>query len=302
MSRHSSSPEPKRRSGNRTGWRMLITIILNFLITVAEILGGIFAGSLSLISDAMHNFSDGVAVTLSYLAIQLNKKPKNFKYTFGYKRAEILVAVFNSAILIGISAFLVLEAINRLRSPEVVQGDLMILVASIGLLANIVGTMLLRPGARDNMNIRSAYLHLLSDALSSVGVVIGGIFIHLLRIYWIDPLLTIGISLYIVKESYDIVKGAVSLLMMATPPHLSIPKIEAELYNIEKIQNVHHVHLWRINENTIHFEAHVEVDDLSISETTDMMTTIEQRLREKFAITHVTIQFECGKCGEKRLV
>ncbi|MBN2425115.1 MAG: cation transporter [Calditrichaceae bacterium] len=283
-------------------WRLLVTIVLNFIITIAQIIGGILSGSLSLISDALHNFSDGIAIIISYIAIRLNKKPKNFKYTFGYKRAEILAAVFNAAVLIGIGFYLLIEAYERFRNPVVIEGKLMTTVAIIGLLANFLGIILLKPGTSNNMNIRSAYLHLMSDTFSSVGVVLGGLAIYFFNIYWIDPVLTLIISIYIIKESYSIIKESIDLLMMAAPSNISIPEIEEKLSRINNINNLHHVHLWRINDTDIHFEAHVETDDIPISKTDDILRQIEQVLKENFGIYHVTIQFECQKCGIKKLV
>ncbi len=289
-------------SAETSGWRLLVTIVLNFVITIAEIIGGILSGSLSLISDALHNFSDGIAVIISYIAIRLNKRPKDAKFTFGYKRAEILAAVFNASVLIGISLYLFFEAYNRFANPEHVEGGLMTIVASIGLIANVTGTLLLKSGSKDNINIRSAYLHLLSDAVSSLGVIIGGIFIYLYKIYWIDPLLTVLISLYIIKESYEIVKEATEVLMMAAPENLSIDELEKEIMKLDGVKNIHHVHLWRVNEKDIHFEAHVEVDDVLVSKTEEMLTQIENTMHDKFDISHVTIQFECDRCNVKELV
>jgi len=282
--------------------RFIITIGLNFLITLAEIIGGIFSGSLSLISDALHNFSDGIAVILSYFAIRLGKKPSTFDYTFGFKRAEIIVAVFNSAVLIGISLYLIIEAADRLVHPSPVEGKVMLIVATIGFIANVAGTLLLKKGSNNNMNIRSAYLHLLSDAVSSLGVILGGLFIYIYEIYWLDPLLTFLISIYIMKSSYSIVKESIGVLMMGTPPEYSIPLIENSLTEIDDIKNVHHVHLWRINENQTHFEAHVEIDDILISHSNEILNKIELLLNEKFNIQHITIQFECDRCGVKKLV
>ncbi len=285
-----------------SGWRLAVTIALNFLITIAEIIGGIISGSLSLISDALHNFSDGIAVIISYIAIRLNKKPKDEKFTFGYKRAEIIAAVFNASILIGISLYLFFEAYNRFANPEHVQGGLMTIVAAVGLVANVIGTLLLKSGSKNNMNIRSAYLHLLSDAVSSFGVIIGGLFIYFYNIYWIDPLLTVIISLYIIKESYAIVKEATEVLMMAAPNNLSINDLETELLKIDRIKNVHHVHLWQVKENDIHFEAHIFVDDQMISKTEEILEEVEKLLHDKFEIGHVTLQFECSRCENGTLL
>jgi len=285
-----------------SGWRLVVTITLNFVITIAEIIGGLISGSLSLISDALHNFSDGIAIIISYIAIRLNKKPKDEKFTFGYKRAEIIAAVFNASVLIGISLYLFFEAYNRFANPEHVEGGLMTIVATIGLVANIVGTLLLRAGSKDNMNIRSAYLHLLSDAVSSFGVIIGGLFIYFYNVYWIDPLLTVLISLYIIKESYVIVKEATEVLMMAAPEELSITKLEEELLKLETIKNIHHVHLWRVNEHDIHFEAHVFVEDQMVSKTETILEQAEKLLHDKFDIGHVTLQFECTRCENETLI
>jgi len=293
---------PHHHSTETSGTRLLITIILNFIITIAEIIGGIISGSLSLISDALHNFSDGIAVIISYIAIRLNRKPKNTHFTFGYKRAEILAAIFNASVLIGISLFLFFEAYNRFTNPQEIKGGLMIIVASIGLTANFIGTMLLKSGSKDNINIRSAYLHLLSDAVSSMGVIIGGVFIYVYNVYWIDPILTVLISIYIIKESWVIVKEAITVLMMAAPSDISIKDVENEITNLEGILNIHHVHFWSINEKDIHFEAHIEVDDILVSKTENKISDIEKLLHDKFDINHVTIQFESGRCSETGLV
>jgi len=285
-----------------SGARLLITLILNLIITVAEIIGGIISGSLSLISDALHNFSDGIAVVISYIAIRLNRKPKSPHYTFGLKRAQIIAAIINASVLVAISLYLFYEAYHRFVAPEPIKGGLMIVVATIGLLANTIGTLLLRTGAKGNMNIRSAYLHLLSDAISSMGVIIGGIAIWLWNAYWVDPLLTVLISLYIIRESYHILKEALDIVLMASPDNISIEDISENLTNIEGIKNIHHVHLWQMDENHIHFEAHADIEDRPVSETALLLQKIEEMLKEKYDINHVTIQFECDSCNVKDLL
>jgi cobalt-zinc-cadmium efflux system protein len=193
-----------KHTHSSTGIRLLITVILNVLITVAEIIGGIISGSLALISDALHNFSDAISVIISYIAIKLKGRDNSPKHTFGFKRAEILAAVINSSVLVAISVYLIYQAVLRFQHPEPIKGVLMTVVASIGLAANIAGTLLLKRDAKTSMNIRSSYFHLLSDAVSSVAVITGGLAIVLWNIYWIDPVLTILISIYITRESYKI--------------------------------------------------------------------------------------------------
>jgi cobalt-zinc-cadmium efflux system protein len=277
-------------------------MLLNFLITIAEIIGGIFSGSLSLISDALHNFSDGIAIIITYIAMKLGKKPKTLKYTFGLKRAEILAAIINSSTLIVISFFLIKEAIDKLINPTQITGYLMLIIATIGLIANIAGTLLLKKGAKDSMNMRAAYLHLFSDAISSLAVIIGAIFIIYFQVYWIDPILTILISLYILKEAYSITKEAVEVLMMAAPEGIDANNIKSEVEAFKGVVNIHHLHLWKLNDNTIHFEAHIEVKDDLISNLMPLKEEIEELLEHKFGIEHTTIQFEIGDCNQELIV
>lgn len=282
--------------------RLFITIALNFLITLTEIVGGIISGSLALISDAMHNFSDGVAVIITYIALRLSKKPKTIKYTFGLKRAEIIAAILNASTLIIISFFLIKEAIERLYTPSKISGDLMLVVAIIGLLANVVGTLLLKKDSKANINIRAAYFHLLSDVFSSIAVIIGAIFIIYYEIYWIDPVLTILISLYILRETYKIVKESIDILMMSNPEEIDLHEIKDIVEKIPGVNNIHHIHLWKLNDVEKHFEAHIEVEDMIISKTTEIQNKIELELKKRYNINHLTLQFECGKCEEKKIL
>ncbi len=277
-------------------------MVLNFLITIAEVIGGIYSGSLSLLSDAMHNFSDGIAIIITYIAIRLSKRPRTLRHTFGLKRAEILAAIINASTLIIISFFLIREAIDRFSNPTPITGSLMLAVAVVGLVANVVGTMLLKRGSEGNINIRAAYFHLLSDAVSSLGVIIGAVFIMVFNITWIDPVLTILISLYILKETYEIVKESVDVIMMSTPPDIDMSELQRAVESIPGVKNMHHVHLWKMNDSDIHFEAHVDVNDLLVSNTTEIRREIEKRLHDKHAINHTTLQFECDTCSKKDLV
>jgi cobalt-zinc-cadmium efflux system protein len=285
-----------------TGIRLVITIILNFTITVAEIIGGIISGSLSLISDALHNFSDGISVIISYFAIRLKQKDYSSKHTFGFKRAEVLAAVINSSVLVIISIYLFYEAVIRFQNPEPIKGVLMTIVATVGLAANIIGTLLLKRDAATSINIRSSYLHLLTDAISSVAVILGGLAIVFWNIYWIDPVLTILIAVYITRESFKILSDAIHVLMEGAPPGIKIKEIQREVEALEEVEDIHHLHIWTVGENDVHLEAHVNVPDMMISKTNLLGEKIEQILKEKFGINHVTLQFECEQCKEAGLV
>lgn len=281
---------------------LFFTFALNFLITIVEVIGGFISGSLSLLSDALHNFSDGIAIIITYIAIRLSKKPKTLKYTFGLKRAEIIAAIINSSTLIIISFFLIKEAFDRFYNPSPIIGSLMLIVASVGLLANVTGTLLLKKGAENNLNIRAAYFHLLSDAVSSLAVIIGAIFIIYFKIYWIDPLLTIFISLYILKETYVIVKESLDVIMMSSPDRIDLNELKNLVEEVPGVQNIHHIHLWKLNDNDTHFEAHIEVENIKVSETSEIQLQIDKLLRDNYEINHTTLQFECKKCEIKELV
>ena len=291
-----------KHTHSSTGGRLLITMLLNFVITIAEVIGGILSGSLSLISDALHNFSDGISVIISYIAIKLKQRDNSYKHTFGFRRAEILAAVINSSVLVVICIYLFYEAIQRFTDPQPIEGMLMTGVAAIGLIANVIGTLLLKRDAEHSINIRSSYLHLLSDAVSSVAVIVGGLAILLWNIYWIDPVLTILIGLYILKESFHILMEATHVLMEGTPPGISIEDIQKEVVQLEGVEDIHHVHIWMVGENDIHIEAHINVPDMLISKSNILREEIEQLLKEKFGINHITLQFECNQCKDVGLV
>jgi len=280
--------------------KMMLSFSLNLGITLAEVIGGIISGSLALLSDSLHNFSDSMGIFASYFAIKIGERKKNEKFTFGYKRAEILVAFANSAVLVGVSLFLIFEAYKRFKSPEPIKGSLMLFVALIGLFANLASVILLHEHAHESMNIRSAYLHLVSDSLSSIAVVLGGIAITKWNVFWIDPLITVLISLYILHESYGILKESIEVLMEAAP-NLDFQKIKEEIESIPKVRNAHHFHAWRVGENEIHFECHVETEDMLLSEAQKLIDAIADKLK-KFGITHVTIQLETGRCKEKSMI
>jgi cobalt-zinc-cadmium efflux system protein len=291
-----------RATGNPLEKNLLVTMALNFLITVVEAVGGIVSGSLSLLSDAMHNFSDGIAIIVSYIAIRLSKRPRTLKYTFGLKRTEVLAAIINASTLIVISFFLIREAIGRFSNPTPITGILMLVVAVIGLAANIVGTVLLKKGASGNINVRAAYFHLLSDAVSSLAVIIGAVCIIVFNISWIDPALTIALSLYILKETYEILKEAIDVLLMSAPTDLDINDIQLALEAIPGVKNIHHVHVWKMNDSESHFEAHIDVEDLPVSRTGSIRAEIERCLHDRYDIHHTTLQFECDSCQTKALI
>ena len=298
MSEHNHHHNHNTSEINGAG--LIFVILLNFTITIVQIIGGLYSKSLSLISDALHNFSDGIAIIISYMAIKMYGNEKDEKRTFGYKRAIILAAFINSSILIVISLFLFKEAFVKFFYPQPINGFVVIWVSLVGLIANVLCVFLLQKGSKDDMNMRSSYLHLLGDALSSVGVLISGIAIYYFKLYWIDPLITVLIAAYVLKECLEITIEALNIFMQNVPGHINLQLVIKDIENIEDVVGVHHVHIWGLDEKNTHFEAHINVNEMLVSETKIILDKIQNLLREKHEINHITIQFEYNGCGDKK--
>ncbi len=283
--------------------RLLISILLNGLITLTEIVGGILSNSLALISDAIHNLSDTLALTLAWIANRVGKRKPDARRTFGYKRFEILSAFINASVLTVISIYLIYEAVLRFLHPEPVKSGLMLLIALIGLFANLVSMLFLHRDSKESLNVKAAYIHLLGDTMSSVVVIGGGVLIYYTDILWIDPLLTVIISIVIMVQGYRILQESIDILMQSTPQNLNLAEIKALLEKHPMIRNIHHVHCWQLQDHDILFEAHIETSkNLLLSDSAILVAEIEILLREKFRITHTTLQVEFDVCGDKAMI
>ena len=303
MGHHHNHGHHHHHHDGSEGGKLLITVVLNFTITIAEFIGGIFSNSLALISDAVHNLSDTLALLIAYVTVRVSKKPSNQSNTFGYKRIQILAALFNAATLIAICIYLLYEAYLRFFNPEPIKSIPMFVVATIGLVANLVSVILLKKHSKDNLNIRAAYLHLIGDTLSSVAVIIGGVLIFFFEMYWIDPLITVLISLYIIKETYSILFETYKILMQSTPSNIDVEEVVEKLQKIDEIKGVHHVHIWNLTDKEIHFEGHLDVDkDMTVSESQNIIDRAQKILSNEFDIGHTTFQFECNRCDDKSLI
>ncbi|MGB5378044.1 cation diffusion facilitator family transporter [Muriicola sp.] len=285
------------------GKNLLVSILLNIIITIAQVIGGIVSGSLALLSDALHNFSDVLSLLLSYTATRYTKKKASVKRTFGYKRAEIMAAFINSATLIVVAIILMKEAIERLIHPEPIESTIVIWLSALGIAVNGFSMLLLKKDADHNMNMKSAYLHLLTDMLASVAVLVGGLLMKFYEIYWIDPLLTIAIGLYLIYMGYDLLKASTKVLMLFTPEAIKVEEIVKVLSTISPVKNVHHVHIWQLNEHEIHLEAHVDFhENISLHEFDKVLDEIEEKAYHHFGISHVNIQPEYGKCESDEII
>ncbi len=283
-----------------SGKNLILTIVLNLIITLSQIVGGIVSGSLALLSDAMHNFSDVLALVIAYVANRLAARPGDAARTFGFKRAEILAALFNASVLIGIALFLLVEAAQKFYRPERIDSIWVIGLGGLSIVLNTLSVWLIKEDSHDNMNVKAAYLHLLTDVMTSVAVVIGGVLMYSLGIYWIDPLVSALIALYLVRASWDIVKESVAILMEFTPKEIDIDTVAAAIEEEPEVSGVHHIHLWRLDEHQINLEAHLDMrEDLPISKCHTLIGRLEQKLYERFGIDHATFQCEYDRCDDK---
>ena len=284
------------------GKSLILSIILNVGITVAQIVGGLLSSSIALLSDAAHNFSDVLALLFSYIAEKLSGRERTLKQTFGYKRAGIFAAFTNSATLMIVAAILVDEAIDRLMNPRPIEGNIVIYLAALGILFNGISALLVKRGAETNTNMRSAYLHLFTDMLTSVGVFIGGFAIKFLGWFWVDGAITIVISIYLIYSSWGIFYSSLRIFMQFTPSQISIEAIADEIAKIEGVKNIHHVHVWKLDDHEMMFEAHLDLkEDFTISQFELILEKVDATL-DNFSIHHFNIQPEWERADEKSLI
>lgn len=286
-----------------SGTKLFITVVLNVVITLSQIVGGIFSGSLALLSDAMHNFSDVLALLVAWGANRLAARPGSMEKTFGFKRAEIIAALFNASVLMGIALFLIIEAIHKFIHPEPIASGWVIGLGLLSILLNAASVLLIKEDAHENMNVKAAYLHLMTDVGTSVAVVLGGVLMYYWQLFWVDPLISLLIALYLIYASYDIIRESTAILMQFAPEGLDLEDLAEAVAQLPGIENLHHLHIWRLNDHDIFLEAHVDfASNLHLIEVTHKLEAIERLLRERFHIAHVTLQPEYRRGDDKRLI
>ena len=285
------------------GKNLLYSIFLNVVITVAQVVGGIISGSLALLSDALHNFSDVLSLVFSYVAHKLSRRKASLEQTFGLKRAELIAAFVNALSLIVVAIYLIYQAISRFFHPHEIQPTIVIWLAALGILVNGFSVLLLKKDADHNLNMKSAYLHLLTDMLASVAVLIGGILMYYFQIYWVDSILTLIIAIYLIIVGIDLLIKATKMLMLFTPEEINVKEIVRTVNQIKGVKKLHHIHVWHLNEEELHLEAHLDCsEDIKLSEFNDLLHKIESVLLEKFNINHVNIQPEFQKEDPKEII
>lgn len=283
---------------NQTEGRLWISIFLNLGITLAEFVGGIVSGSLSLLSDALHNLNDTTSLGISLAARKISKKDANKEKTFGYKRAEIIGAFINLITLVIIALYLVKEGIERFYNPQPIDGMIMFAVAVVGLIGNFVTALLLYRSSQENINIRSAYIHILSDGLSSVGVIIAGYLILQYQLFIVDTILTLIIAGYILWQSYYMLRETIDILMESTPSEIEIAEVSSAMQQVAGVLDVHHLHVWRLDENNILLESHVVIDEQDMNDMEAIKLSLKELLGNSFQIHHSTLEFEFEPCDE----
>jgi len=276
--------------------QLKIALAATALVAVVELLGGLRAGSLALLSDAAHVSMDVVALGIALAAAVQAKRPATHRQTYGFARYEILAALANGCLLSAVTVLIVIEAVHRLFQPVLPSGGLMAAVAGFGLIVNVaVGIMLVR-GNHGNLNMRAAMLHVGGDALSAISVIAGGLLIAATGIARIDPILSLVVAAIIVVGIVAVVREATDVLLESAPDHAAIPAVRTRIGRVDGVVDVHDLHVWTIGSGTHALSAHIVLDDRKLSEASAILRGIDTAVRDDFEITHVTVQFECESC------
>jgi cobalt-zinc-cadmium efflux system protein len=277
---------------------MLIVLLITSVVMIAEVIGGLLANSLALLSDAGHMLTDILAISLSIVAMKFAKRPPTLSKTYGFYRLEILAAFFNGILLIGIAVVIFMKAYERFVHPETIKGVYMLGVAMVGLIANGAGIAILNQSARKNLNVKSAFFHLVGDAISSVGVIVGAVLIIYTDWYLIDSIIGFLIGILILRGAYGLVKEAIDIFLEATPKEIDLEKLVKDLHAVEGVKDVHHIHLWTITTGIHAISAHVLIDDIPTSKSALILKEIKTLLHNRYGMGHTTIEFESESCGD----
>ena len=278
-----------RESGDR---RVSVAIWANALLTVAQIVGGIMSGSLALIADALHNFSDMAALAIAFAARKISRRPADARMTFGYGRIEIVAALVNYTTLIIVGLYLIYEGGMRLIEPPEVQGWTVVILGGVALLVDALTAALTYSMQKSSMNIRALFLHNLSDALASVAVIVGGALIILYDMRWVDPTITIGIALYILYLAFMEIGGPIRILMLGSPPDIDNQAVVDSMRQVDGVHDVHHVHLWQMQEDEAALDCHVVLTSKGWARPEAIKSEIKARLLDRFRIGHSSLELE----------
>jgi cobalt-zinc-cadmium efflux system protein len=282
--------------GSTTGRRLLLSVIITVAFVIGEAVAGYFSNSLALLSDAGHNFADALALILSWYALWIAQRPSTAQRTFGYHRVGILTALVNAVSLVVIAILIFWEAISRLRHPEPVQSTPMIVVALVAILLNTVISLWLRKAAKHDLNVRSAYMHMLGDAVSAVGVVIAGIVVAFTGASIADPIVSIIIGLLILWSSWGILKESVNVLLEGVPEGMNMETVQRTIGAVHGVLTVHDLHVWTVGSGMICCSCHIMVNEQSVRSGENVLRAVTEKLENNFGIAHTTIQVEVEGC------
>jgi len=270
--------------------RLLWSIIINIIITLFEIVIGLVSGSLALISDAVHNFTDVGSLTLSWWGEKISSKAPTPNKTYGFKRAEVLIAFINSLVLLAVVVLIAKEAIIRLAHPEQLSGGLVAITATIALLGNGLATLILKKHSHDNLNMKSAWLHSFQDAIFSLGVIVGAILIYFFHWNIVDPIISILLSVFIAREAYKIIKDAINILMESVPNDLDMEVIRNFLQKTPGVESIHDLHIWQTDSNSRFLSVHIVTKNLNNTKRAKLLNLLQKNIEKEFRISHTTIQ------------
>lgn len=293
---HTHPPTEVGEISGQTARRLALSLVITLVFVFIEIAAGVFSNSLALLTDAAHNFTDVLALALSLWALNLTSQLANHKKTFGYHRAGILAALVNSTTLVIIALGIFYEGYHRFVNPPEIQADVLIVVGVLAVVINVVTALLIRRGAERDLNIRSAFLHLLGDVLSTVGAVIAGIVIRYTNWNWLDPLVSVLIGFMILWSAWSIIREAIDILMEATPKDIDIDFMVQDITSVDGVHNVHDLHVWSITQAVRTLSAHLVVDDVSVREGASLQANVSEILKFRYGVQHVTLQLECEEC------
>lgn len=284
--------------------RVAWAIAVNMGLTVAQVVGGILSGSLALIADALHNFSDAISLIIAFFARKIARRPADEIMSFGYGRAEVVAALVNYTTLVVLAVYLIYEGVMRALEPQPIDGWLVVWIAAIALVVDLVTAALTYSMSRQSMNIRAAFLHNLADALGSVAVIIAGVCVILWGWNWIDPVVTLVIAFYILWHVKAEAGGVIRVLMLGSPPDLDVAEVIAVMRAVPGVRDLHHLHLWQMEEHRAALQAHVVIDESDNGRQHHIGTRIKQDLRHRFGIGHTTLDFELNSeaCSDARLI
>lgn len=303
MKSHQHNPSHHRHDQEASwGKRLIASMVMNLIIPAVQIYGGIISGSMALISDALHNLSDFASLVINYFALLIGKREPTVHQTFGYKRIEIFATVISVALLYGAAFYIALEAWQRLREPQPIAGNLVIWVALLGFAGNTLSALLLHAGSKVNLNMKSAFLHMLADAATSLGVVMLGVVWIFKPWYWLDPLFSWIIVAIILYSGWGLLKDSFLILMNATPQGINLEEIRQTLESLDEITEIHDLHVWNPSSDHIALAVHITVPDQMLGKVDDLAKQVRSILLMKFKIDHPTLQFESSTCNNGQLL